>query len=778
MIGKNLEHIFNKAIREANERHYEFLTLELMLLALLEDQIVLKVFDHFEVDVASFKIELLNFLKDESHASTLSEEEINELSSKQFVNEEMRQVALASGVRYRPEMTHSLQRVIQRAALHIQSSGQKTIQPAHLLVAFYGEKESHAVYFLEKYKLSRLDLVSFLAHGLDQDLGEDSSQNRHETNEFNESIQDQKNKDVLFLDKYTVNLTKKALEGKLDPIVGRQDEIERMIHILCRRKKNNPLLVGDAGVGKTAIVEGLAQLIVQKKVPAKLHLVQIYALEMASLMAGTKFRGDFEERLKMLVEAIKKNEGSILFVDEIHTIIGAGSTSGGSLDGANLLKPVLTSGDLRCIGSTTYQEYRKIFEKEEGLSRRFQKIDIEEPTNLEAVKILEGLKSKYETFHQVQYPLSTLKSAVELSARYLTDRKLPDKAIDIMDEAGVLVHLKSPSSKRKNTVTTKDIESVISHMARIPKQTLSSSEKEKVADLEKNLKLTIFGQDEAIAHITKAILLSRSGLTSNQKPIASFLFLGPTGVGKTELAKQLSIILGIHFERIDMSEFMEKHSVAKLIGAPPGYVGHDEGGILTERIHKNPHSVLLLDEIEKAHVDIYNILLQVMDHGKLTDSSGRTTNFRNVVLIMTSNAGAQEADLASIGLQTADGLSQIKREKSVKSIFSPEFRNRLDGIIHFNKLNATAVIMVVEKLLMELEQSLLVKKINLEVKEGVKGWIAKKGYDEKMGARPFARFMDEKIKKILAHEILFGSLQNGGKVILDIINDEISFSYA
>ncbi|MGE3609894.1 MAG: ATP-dependent Clp protease ATP-binding subunit ClpA [Bacteriovoracaceae bacterium] len=779
MISQKLEQILNKAIRRANEKRHEFLTLENVLLSMLEDETVVEVLDECGANVTDLKKDLQQFLNEDSNFSLLTDEEIKDLNKKQFGNEQLREIAKENGIFYQPEISLSLQRVIQRAAIHIQSSGKKAIQAINLLVAMFSEKESHATYFLERQGVTRIDIVEKIAHTSDKSVNGQEPDGSVETS--GETFRKEE-KHEKALSEYTTNLNKLAQEGKIDPIIGREDEIQRIIQILCRRRKNNPLLVGDAGVGKTAIAEGLAKAIVEHRVPSLLSKTTVYSLDMASLLAGTKFRGDFEERLKLVLEALEKeNEkgGSILFIDEIHTIIGAGSTSGGSLDASNLLKPSLSKGHIKCMGSTTFDEYRKYFEKDQALSRRFQKVDVVEPSVEDTVQILTGLRSRFEEHHHVKYPDDVIKAAVELSQKHVTDRKLPDKAIDVIDEVGAYLRLKA-KPETETVVTLQDIEYVISKIARIPQKSISTNEKEKLRYLERDLKMMIYGQDEAVEKVSNAIILSRSGLGNMDRPIANFLFAGPTGVGKTELAKQLANIMGINFVRIDMSEFMEKHTVSKLIGAPPGYVGFEQGGALTDAIHKSPYSVLLLDEIEKAHPDVFNILLQVMDHGALTDSNGRTSDFRNVILIMTSNAGAKEMEAGSIGLggNRTKESNTVKRDQAIKSFFTPEFRNRLDAVITFNKLDNKNIEMVVSKFLMELENQLLEKKVEMEVTSNARGWLAKHGYDEKLGARPIARLINDKIKKTLAHEILFGKLEAGGKVIVDVKNEDLDFIFS
>ena len=778
MISQKLEQILNRAIKRANEKRHEFLTLENVLLSMLEDETVNEVLLDCGANLPDLKKSLMDFLNQDSNFSILSEDEVHDLNKKQFGNDQLREMARENGISYQPEISLSLQRVIQRAAIHIQSSGKKAIQAINLLVAMFSEKESHATFFLEQQGVSRIAVVEKISHSVDKPV------QRHEETTI-ESGQETFKKEEKFekaLADFTTNLNDEARKGKIDPIIGREDEIQRIIQILCRRRKNNPILVGDSGVGKTALAEGLAKAIVENRVPSILSETTVYSLDMASLLAGTKFRGDFEERLKLVLEALEKRndeKGSILFIDEIHTIIGAGATSGGSLDASNLLKPALSKGQIRCMGSTTFDEYRKYFEKDQALSRRFQKIDVLEPSVEDSIKILSGIKSKFEEHHQVSYSEEVIKAAVELSHKHITDRKLPDKAIDVIDEVGAYLRLK-PDSASGIEVTLADVEQIIAKIARIPQKSITVNEKEKLRFLERDLKMMIYGQDEAIDKVANALILSRSGLGSSQRPIANFLFTGPTGVGKTELAKQLAQIMGINFIRIDMSEFMEKHTVSKLIGAPPGYVGFDQGGILTDAVHKSPYSVLLLDEIEKAHPDVFNILLQVMDHGALSDSNGRSSDFRNVILIMTSNAGAKEMEAGSIGFAGSKGgeINTTKRDQAIKNIFTPEFRNRLDAIIGFNKLGLKNVEMVVNKFLMELENQLIEKKVELEVSSETKAWIGRHGYDDKLGARPILRLINEKIKKPLAHEILFGKLEAGGKVVVNVKNDDINFIFS
>ncbi len=768
MMSKKLEVIINSAIRKANELKHEYLTLEAMLLAMLDDEQVLEVITNCDASPSEIRSELEEFLANPQNFSILSDMEVEELSKKQFVDDDLRQLAKDSGITYQPEISLSLQRVIQRAAIHVQSSGKRHIRGINLLVSMFQEKESFALYTLLKRGVGRFDIVKYISHGLDQPETTSGDEDVIEEAKVHETHDTGAGKEpkYKFLEQYALNLNELAAKNKIDPVIGREDEVRRIIQILCRRRKNNPLLVGEAGVGKTAIAEGLAYSIELSEVPEVLEDTTVYALDMASLLAGAKFRGDFEQRLKGVVKDLEAlgevGKQPILFIDEIHTVMGAGATTGGSMDASNLLKPSLTSGRIRVLGSTTHEEYRKFIEKDSAFSRRFQKIEVEEPSIEDTYKILLGLREKFEDHHGVKYSNAVLRSAVDLSARYITDRKNPDKSIDVIDEAGAYTQL---LANKRTKITKKDIERVVAKLAKIPKISVAGDEKQKLKDLRSNLKMVIYGQDEAVDKVSDAILLSRSGLGHEHKPMASFLFAGPTGVGKTELARQLAFNLEGHLERIDMSEYMEKHSVSKLIGAPPGYVGFGEGGILTDAVKKHPHCVLLLDEIEKAHPDIYNVLLQVMDHGSLTDSQGRVTDFRNTIIIMTTNAGAKEMDSGAIGL--AGGIikeATHKRDSALKNFFTPEFRNRLDGIIHFNKLGTDFIVQVVDKFLMELESKLAAKSVSIDVDEDAKVWMAETGYDPKMGARPIARMVDQQIKKPLSHEILFGALEKGGHV--------------
>jgi ATP-dependent Clp protease ATP-binding subunit ClpA len=662
--------------------------------------------------------------------------------------------------------TLGFQRVLQRAVFHVQSSGKKEVTVSNVLVAIFSEKQSHAAFLLSEQDVARLDVVNYISHGLAK-LGEDPGE-RGEQSAGTESERDIEGGSGA-LEKYATNLNKLAADGKIDPLIGRRTEVQRTIEILCRRRKNNPLYVGEAGVGKTAIAEGLARMIVEGDVPDVLADCTIFALDMGALIAGTKYRGDFEKRLKGVIAELKKNPGAILFIDEIHTVIGAGAASGGVMDASNLIKPVLANGELRCIGSTTYNEYRGIFEKDHALARRFQKIEVVEPSVAETIDILVGLKARFEDHHGVQYADEALRAAAELSARHINDRHLPDKAIDVVDEAGASLRLKS-AAERETTVTVEHVENVVARMARIPPKNVSLSDRDVLKNLERNLRLTIFGQDTAITALAAAIKMSRSGLGDQRKPVGSFLFAGPTGVGKTEVTRQLALAMGVEFIRFDMSEYMERHTVSRLIGAPPGYVGFDQGGLLTEAITKHPHSVLLLDEIEKAHPDVFNLLLQVMDHGTLTDNNGRKADFRHVIIIMTTNAGAFEMNRAAIGFtqsdNSSDGLEAIRR------MFSPEFRNRLDAVIQFNALDPPTIERVVDKLLMEVETQLEQKGVSLAVDESARQWIARKGYDPKMGARPMARLIQDHIKRPLAEDLLFGKLVGGGHVRVTVTADQ------
>ena len=741
MLSNELETCLNSAFQMAREGRHEFLTVEHLLLAILDTPKVQEVLRSCGADPDSLSSELREHI--DSSTPRVAESEEREV-----------------------QPTLGFQRVLQRAVFHVQSSGRKEVGVVNVLVAIFSEKQSHAVFLLARQDVSRLDVVNYISHGMSK--VEDASV---ESREEGTSGKSREAEAESALDKYATNLNRLAEEGKIDPLIGRQMELERTIEILCRRRKNNPLYVGEAGVGKTAIAEGLARRIVEGSVPEVLEGATLYSLDMGSLIAGTKYRGDFEKRLKGVIAELKKQPGAILFIDEIHTIIGAGAASGGVMDASNLVKPVLSNGELRCIGSTTYQEYRGIFEKDHALARRFQKIDVVEPTVAETVDILKGLRSRFEEHHQVKYTDEALQAAAELSARHINDRHLPDKAIDVVDEAGARQRVK-PAAERGDTIDINEIEEVVARIARIPPKTVSSNDKEILRNLERNLKLVIYGQDAAVETLSSAIKMSRSGLGDERKPVGSFLFAGPTGVGKTEVTRQLAIALGIEFIRFDMSEYMERHTVSRLIGAPPGYVGFDQGGLLTEAIAKHPHAVLLLDEIEKAHPDVFNLLLQVMDHGTLTDNNGRKADFRHVIIVMTTNAGAADMARSSIGFtqqdHTTDGMEAIKK------LFSPEFRNRLDAVIQFGGLDAATIERVVEKLLVEVETQLESKGVSLLLDDAARQWVATKGYDPKMGARPMARVIQEHIKRPLAEELLFGKLVGGGVVKVSVSEDESS----
>ena len=746
MLSKTLEQSLQTASRIAHVKRHEFITVEHLLLALLDNNSAAEVLQACGADLEKLRKDLSHFL---------------ELT-----------IPLYESDNRNPEHTIGFQRVLNRALFHVQSSGKREVTGAHVLVALFSERESQAVYLLEQQDITRLDVVNYLSHGISKldDHGEFFTEEEEE--EENEAAAAQRQNP---LDAYTVNLNEQAIKGKIDPLIGRETEIQRALQILCRRNKNNPLLVGEAGVGKTAIAEGLAKLITEKKVPPIVENSVIYALDMGNLLAGTKYRGDFEKRLKAVLTELAKKPAAILFIDEIHTIIGAGSTSGSAMDASNLLKPMLASGDIRCIGSTTFKEYRGIFEKDHALSRRFQKIEINEPSVDDAIKILKGLQSRFEAHHEIKYTSPAIHAAAELSARYINDRHLPDKAIDVIDEAGALQRLQSPS-ERKSTIDVTEVENIIAQIARIPPKNVSVSDKELLRNLERDLKMVVYGQDEAIDSLAQAIKLSRSGLGNSDKPIGSFLFAGPTGVGKTEVTRQLARIMGIELVRFDMSEYMERHTVSRLIGAPPGYVGFDQGGLLTEAINKNPYAVLLLDEIEKAHPDVFNLLLQVMDHGSLTDTNGRKTDFRHVIIVMTTNAGAEQASRASIGFKTQDHSTDMM--EAIKRAFTPEFRNRLDVILQFKPLSPENIAYVVDKFIIELETQLEAQNVTIEINEAARQWLAKKGYDPKMGARPMARLIQNQIKKPLADALLFGELEHGGHVRIHEENDELKFEIA
>ena len=746
MLNKDLELTLNTAFREARTRRHEFMTVEHLLLALLDNPSAGEALNACGVDVSGLKTELLEFIDETTPVIPDLEEERE------------------------TQPTLGFQRVLQRAVFHVQSSGKNEVTGVNVLVAIFSEQESQAVYLLKKNDISRLDIVNFISHGIakgDDELGDD-------TDDIHEEVQEVASEEASKLDSFTTNLNIHAKEGNIDPLVGRDSEVERTVQVLCRRKKNNPLLVGEAGVGKTAIAEGLAYRIVNEQVPEVIADAVVYSLDMGALLAGTKYRGDFEKRFKSLLKELQAKPGSILFIDEIHTIIGAGAASGGVMDASNLIKPLLSSGQLRCMGSTTYGEYKNIFEKDRALVRRFQKIDVLEPSVEDTTKILNGLKDRYEAHHGIRYTQKALKAAAELSAKYINERHLPDKAIDVIDEAGASQRL-LPTSKRKKTIGVSDIEMIVSKMARIPPQNVSSSDKETLKNLDRNLKMLVFGQDQSIDALTSAIRLSRSGLANENKPVGSFLFAGPTGVGKTEVTKQLAKCMGVEFIRFDMSEYVERHAVSRLIGAPPGYVGFEQGGLLTEAVIKNPHAVVLLDEIEKAHPDIYNILLQVMDHGTLTDNNGRKADFRNVVVVMTTNAGVQETTRKSIGFSEQDHTHDAMGE--INKVFSPEFRNRLDNIIWFNHLEKEVILQVVDKFVVELQAQLDKKSVNLELTSKAREWLADKGYDKAMGARPMARVIQEDLKKQLANEILFGELISGGTVKVTVKDKKLRFDY-
>jgi ATP-dependent Clp protease ATP-binding subunit ClpA len=745
MLNKDLELTLNLAFRFARERRHEYMTVEHLLLALLDNPAATEALTSCGANIEKLRSELASFI--ESTTPVLPDGEVERDT----------------------QPTLGFQRVLQRAVFHVQSSGKAEVTGANVLVAIFSEQESQAVYLLKKIEISRLDVVNFIAHGVTKTEKLEQHEDRPQEDLSDPVVEENK-----YLENFTTNLNVQAKNGHIDPLIGRDREVERAVQVLCRRKKNNPLLVGEAGVGKTAIAEGLAYRIVQKQVPEVIANATIYSLDMGALLAGTKYRGDFEKRLKSLLKELENEKDSILFIDEIHTIIGAGAASGGVMDASNLLKPLLSSGRLRCMGSTTYQEYKSIFEKDTALVRRFQKIDVTEPSVEDTTRILMGLKDRYEQHHNVRYTHKAIRAAAELSAKYINERHLPDKAIDVIDEAGASQRL-LPASKRKKVINVAEIEHVIAKMARIPEKSVSASDKDVLANLDRNLKLVVFGQDEPIEVLTSAIRLSRSGLGNEEKPIGSFLFAGPTGVGKTEVTKQLGKVMGVELLRFDMSEYMERHAVSRLIGAPPGYVGFEQGGLLTDAVSKHPYSVVLLDEIEKAHSDVYNILLQVMDHGTLTDNNGRKVDFRNVVLVMTTNAGVQETIRKSIGFKqqdhSHDALSEINRT------FSPEFRNRLDGIIWFKHLAADILLQIVDKFVCDLQVQLDKKQVSMELTADARQWLADKGYDQAMGARPMARVIQEHLKKPLANEILFGRLLHGGDVKISLKKGELVFDY-
>ena len=748
-FSRNLEETLHRAVAYANQRKHEYATLEHLLLSLTDDAEGAAVMRACNVDLEVLKKNLISYL-----------------------DTELKSLVMDTGEDAKP--TAGFQRVIQRAVIHVQSSGRDDVTGANVLVAVFSERESHAAFFLQEQDMTRYDAVNFIAHGIAKKAGASEPRTVRGSSQSSENETEDKPaaKSGEALDTYCVNLNEKARQGKVDPLIGRHAEVERCIQILCRRTKNNPLLVGDPGVGKTAIAEGLARKIVNGEVPEVLAGATIFSLDMGALLAGTRYRGDFEERVKQVVKELENHPNAVLFIDEIHTVIGAGATSGGAMDASNLLKPALASGTLKCMGSTTYKEFRQHFEKDRALVRRFQKIDVTEPSVDDAIKILKGLKVYYEEFHKLRYTNDAVKAAVELSVKYITDRKLPDKAIDILDEAGASQML-IPEGRRKKTIGVKDIETVVAKMARIPTKSVSKSDVEALRSLESDLKRAVYGQDDAIIQLSAAMKMSRAGLRDTQKPIGSYLFSGPTGVGKTEVARQLALTLGIELLRFDMSEYMERHTVSRLIGAPPGYVGHDQGGQLTDAVDQHKHAVVLLDEIEKAHQDVYNILLQVMDHGTLTDSNGKKVDFRNVVLIMTTNAGASDNNKAGIGF--GRGRITDADEQAINRLFTPEFRNRLDAVITFKPLPPEVIRNVVQKFVMQLEAQLADRHVTIELTEDAADWLAKNGYDELFGARPLARVIQEHIKKPLADEILFGRLVRGGHVIVGLKDGKIDF---
>jgi ATP-dependent Clp protease ATP-binding subunit ClpA len=752
MLDKELEYTLNLAFKEARAKRHEFVTVEHLLIALLENSSALEVLKACGANINRLRSNLVEFI---DRTTPVIPAHVHDRDT---------------------QPTLGFQRVLQRAVFHVQSSGKTEVTGANVLAAIFSEQESQSVYLIRQENVSRLDVINYISHGttkprmVPRSGAPDSDQLGHYMEE-NDGLQEDSGASPL--EQFTMNLNARAKMGLIDPLIGRADEIERTIQILCRRRKNNPLLVGEAGVGKTAIAEGLARMIIEEKVPSVLADSVIYSLDLGSLLAGTKYRGDFEKRLKSVLHQLKEQKGAILFIDEIHTIIGAGAASGGLMDVSNLIKPLLASGDLTCIGSTTYKEYRGVFEKDHALARRFQKIDVKEPTVEETYEILKGLRSRFEQHHNVKYTDEALEAAAKLSARYISDRRLPDKAIDLVDEVGAHQYL-VPVAERKTIIEISDIEKVVAKVARIPERNVSTSDRESLKNLVRDLKLLIYGQDEAIETLSSSVRLARSGLRDANKPIGSFLFIGPTGVGKTEVTKQLAKSLGVELIRFDMSEYMERHTVSRLIGAPPGYVGYDEGGLLTEAVNKHPHSVVLLDEIEKAHPDVYNLLLQIMDHGTLTDTNGRSTDFRHTIVVMTSNAGVDLTDRNNIGFTPQDVATDVLA--AVQRVFSPEFRNRLDAIIQFKPLEMKTIMHVVAKFLMELEVQLEAKHVILEVDEESRAWLAKKGYDPKMGARPMARLIQEKIKRPLAEELLFGKLSKGGHVTVSVSDNDLKFA--
>ncbi len=749
MLSRNLEQTLHRALATANERHHEYATLEHLLLALTEDQDAMAVLRSCGISLPDLKDQLSHYLDHE--LAYLIDHGTEEAKP-----------------------TTAFQRVLQRAAIHVQSSGREEVTGANVLVALFSERESHAVFFLQEQDMTRFDAVNYISHGIAKVPGQAEQSMRTPTGAEQQEDEKPVKTGKEALDAYCINLNEKARRGRIDPLIGREKEIDRTIQILCRRQKNNPLYVGDPGVGKTAIAEGLAKNIIEGDVPDVLKDCTIFNLDMGTLLAGTRYRGDFEERLKAVLSELQSYDGSILFIDEIHTVIGAGATSGGAMDASNLLKPALSSGSLRCIGSTTYKEYRNHFEKDRALVRRFQKIDIYEPSIEDTIKILKGLKPYYEKHHHVKFTNDAIKTAVELSARYISDRKLPDKAIDIIDEVGAAQKL-LPPSKRKKSISVKDIEGVVSAIARIPARTVTKNDAEALQNLDRDLKTLVFDQDPAIQTLSDSIKLSRAGLREPEKPIGCYLFSGPTGVGKTEVARQLASTMGLELIRFDMSEYMERHAVSRLIGTPPGYVGFEQGGLLTDKVDQHPHSVLLLDELEKAHPDLFNILLQIMDYGKLTDNNGKSVDFRNVILIMTTNAGAQQLAKAPMGFERNTRADDDEEE--IKRMFSPEFRNRLDAIVPFQSLGTDTIKRIVDKFIMQLEAQLADKGVSIQLDDEARSWLARTGYDPSMGARPLARVIQEKVKRPLAEELLFGRLKRGGTVVIELEGDNLVFKY-
>ncbi len=747
MLSANLEKSLHRALGLSGEHRHEYATLEHLLLALTEDQDSMAVLRACDVNIDRLRRDLEVYIDDEL-TDIVAEEEVE------------------------AQPTASFQRVLQRAAIHVQSSGREKVTGANILVAMFAERESYAVYFLQEQDMSRLDAVNYISHGIAKVPEFSETRHLHGVEEEEEDEESKVEKEAYEV--YCVHLNEKAEQGKIDPLIGRDAEIERTIQVLCRRTKNNPLYVGEPGVGKTALAEGLARRIVHGEVPDVLNGVSIYALDMGALLAGTRYRGDFEERLKAVITGLEAREHAVLFIDEIHTVVGAGATSGGSMDASNLLKPALASGQMRCIGSTTYKEYRNHFEKDRALLRRFQKVDVNEPSLEDTVKILRGLKPYYEKHHKIRYTAEAIRTAVELSDRYIGDRKLPDKAIDVVDEAGAAQMLR-PKSRRKKVISVKDVEAVVAKIARIPPRNVSADDKAVLKTLARDLKTMVFGQDKAISALSSAIKLSRAGLREPEKPVGNYLFSGPTGVGKTEVARQLALQLGIELIRFDMSEYMERHSVSRLIGAPPGYVGFDQGGLLTDAVDQHPHSVLLLDEVEKAHPDLFNVLLQIMDYGKLTDHSGKSIDFRNVILIMTTNAGASELVKPAVGFERQTRVGDD--EEAINRTFTPEFRNRLDTIISFAALSPATMGKVVDKFILELENQLADREVSIVLDVPVRAWLAEKGHDEKFGARPLARVIQDHVKRPLAEELLFGKLAKGGTVRVKVAAGKLAFSY-